>query len=474
METCPYCNAETRPGDNFCLNCGHRLLPATPSPQGDATLPAQDDWMAAFQKPQASTPNWSDVNAQTVASTVMGDTELPTIGPNALGGASAAATVAAPPIDTVPNPARLILRADNGEVLNEYVLDKFETTIGRAPTSNILLSKDKLTSRRHATVRYENGNYVLYDERSANGTFVNGQQLEDGPRVLQDGDHVGIGEHELIFRSSASPNVDIEKVDTIAVSFDPSGGFVTGSTQVDSEMTRPASDEQDVLETRTMSNGTSGSLSSASPQPEISRAMAPKSEDVPPVPVPLAVPASPPAPVINEPAPPAKGWPVGSVTSEASTNTPTLGTDADVTFNRLTSLPQPTLPDIAPLMAALSALDGQVSALQKQLNTTQEVMRKHEADIAQAANQLRAGVRGVSERMDSTISDVARSREALAWADLKQLMEDVMNNPRDIEYVSKLGRKARELNKIFQLHQEVLNTLAECNSLLRSLIGEKK
>ena len=125
-------------------------------------------------------------------------------------------------------------------------------------------------------------------------------------------------------------------------------------------------------------------------------------------------------------------------------------------------------------MAALSTLDGQVSALQKQLNTTQEAMRKHEADIAQTTNQLRAGVRSVSERMDSTISDVARSREALAWADLKQLMEDVMNNPRDIEYVSKLGRKARELNKIFQLHQEVLNTLAECNSLLRSLIGEKK
>jgi len=47
--TCPYCGAETRPGDNFCLNCGNRLLPATPSSQqqaqpnvGESTLPAQD------------------------------------------------------------------------------------------------------------------------------------------------------------------------------------------------------------------------------------------------------------------------------------------------------------------------------------------------------------------------------------------------------------------------------------------------
>jgi len=76
--------------------------------------------------------------------------------------------------------------------------------------------------------------------------------------------------------------------------------------------------------------------------------------------------------------------------------------------------------------------------------------------------------------MDNTIADVARSREALAWADLLQLMEDVMNNPRDIEYVTKLARKARELNKVFQLHQNVLNTLAECTSLLRSLVGEEK
>ncbi len=137
-------------------------------------------------------------------------------------------------------------------------------------------------------------------------------------------------------------------------------------------------------------------------------------------------------------------------------------------------MPQPTLPDVTPLTAALTALDGQVASLQEQLNATQEAMRNHDAEIAQAANQLRSGVRAVSERMDKTIADVARNREQLAWAELSQLMEDVMNNPRDIEYVTKLARKARELNKVFQIHQNVLNTLAECTSLLRSLIGEER
>jgi len=141
-------------------------------------------------------------------------------------------------------------------------------------------------------------------------------------------------------------------------------------------------------------------------------------------------------------------------------------------FSRLTDLPLPALPDISPLMAALSALDGQVMSLQEQINATQDAMRSHDSEVAQTANQLRTGIRRVSDRMDSTIADVARSREALAWAELLQLMEDVMNNPRDIEYVTKLARKARELNKVFQIHQNVLNTMAECNSLLRSMIGE--
>ena len=152
----------------------------------------------------------------------------------------------------------------------------------------------------------------------------------------------------------------------------------------------------------------------------------------------------------------------------------TAKTDTNITFNRFASLAQPALPDMGAFMAALSALDGQVMAMQEQLNTTQEAMRNHDAEVTQTANQLRTGIHRVAERMDNTIADVARSREALAWAELLQLMEDVMTNPRDIEYVTKLARKARELNKVFQLHQNVLNTMAECNSLLRSMIGDDK
>src|SRR6266487_1839925 len=226
MDKCPYCSAETRPGDNFCLNCGNRLLPSTPSPQqaqpvfGDATLPASEDWVppGPESSPSAQMSEWrEDENQMTIANTSL---ESPASPVDTSASSSSAAPVAQAILDKVEHPACLILRTDTGEVLQEYPLEKSETSIGRAPASDILLSKDKLTSRRHATVSYENGNYSIRDEHSANGTFVNGQQLEEmTPRTLQDGDHIGIGEHELVFQAyeSPSPGVDIESMPTITV-----------------------------------------------------------------------------------------------------------------------------------------------------------------------------------------------------------------------------------------------------------------
>src|SRR5260370_28083228 len=223
MDKRPNWGGEPRPGDTFWLTGGNRVLASTPSPQqvqpviGDAPIPASEEWSPSNvgSSSPAQGSNWSDANLLTIASTV---SEPETLHPAASEAESSAAPVAQATLDKIENPAQLILRADNGEVLQDYLLEKFEITIGRAPTSDVLLSKDKLTSRRHATIHYEKGNYMLRDERSANGTFVNGQQIEEmTPRTLQDGDHIGIGAHELIFQAykSSMSGVDIESLPTI-------------------------------------------------------------------------------------------------------------------------------------------------------------------------------------------------------------------------------------------------------------------
>ncbi len=541
--TCPFCGSETRPGDNFCLNCGNRL-PSTPSPQqpqaqpvmGDSTIPAQDGWGQAqqpsYQSPaqQAYQPSasaqqpsnyqaptvlpsppvvsWVDPAAPTIASGSSGSSEQEP--PTTLGSSAGSVQTASPAIE---QPAKFILRADNGDVLQEYPLEKKEITIGRAPNSDILLSKDKLTSRRHATVIYDNGTYTLRDERSANGTFVNGQQLdESATHVLQDNDHIGIGEHELVFRTASSTtSAEAENMfadmPTVSVPYNPAQEL-TYRTREDDLVTSLANDD---FSTRSMDNNGSSEAAAAQVVPPTAPPVVPTpvSEEVQPASMSMqnstpaatgSAQASPqanaqsvqsgqsgqsgqsaqaiplPQTVVQTPPPSSSSANSLPPAVQSATYTPSSSgqSDVGVTFNRLTTIPQPTLPDIAPLLAALSSLDGQVMSLQEQLNATQDAVRNHEAEVAQTSNQLRSGVRRVSERMDNTIADVARSREALAWADLLQLMEDVMNNPRDIEYVTKLARKARELNKVFQLHQSVLNTLAECNSLLRSLLGDDR
>lgn len=421
MDKCPYCGAETRHGDNFCLNCGNRL-PALPSNTSgniaDATLPAEENWAPTVK----AEPNTHD------GLTMRNET-----------------TEAAVALQTIERPAHLTLRTDSGEVLQEFVLDKPEFAIGRAPNSDILLSKDKLTSRRHATIRYENGAYFLQDERSANGTFVNGQQLEEKtPYQIRNDDRIGIGEYEMVFHTNAENEIDIEHMPTIMVNGNQ-GNF---DTRPDSQRTEQV---RDGFETNTWNEPDSANQPVENPAPALASIVE--------KPAPRTKPADTPPPNVEPVRPPAQSAPLEP---------------SSVTFGRLTSLPQPQLPDVAPLMAALATLDGQVASLQDQLSATQEAMRNHEADIAQTTNLLRSSVRRVSERMDSTIAEVARSREQLAWAELLQLMEDVMNNPRDIEYVTKLARKARELNKVFQIHQNVLNTLAECTSLLRSVIGDER
>ncbi len=72
------------------------------------------------------------------------------------------------------------------------------TLIGRAPETDLQLL-DRLISKNHARIDLNaDGQYVLTDVGSRNGTTVNGK-LVQGPVVLQAGDEIGMGNHLLRF-----------------------------------------------------------------------------------------------------------------------------------------------------------------------------------------------------------------------------------------------------------------------------------
>ena len=72
--------------------------------------------------------------------------------------------------------------------------------IGRA-TDNDIVIPDVLASRHHATLVPGPSGTEIRDERSINGTFVNGARVDS--KVLSDGDVVTIGNVDLVFRGGA-------------------------------------------------------------------------------------------------------------------------------------------------------------------------------------------------------------------------------------------------------------------------------
>ncbi len=94
-----------------------------------------------------------------------------------------------------------LVRVEEGKELGRvYEIRKESMSMGRSRESDIFL-EDLAVSRFHASLlNLGNGNYAVKDEGSANGTKVNGQQLEkSGTRNLQDGDRVQLGQTVLVF-----------------------------------------------------------------------------------------------------------------------------------------------------------------------------------------------------------------------------------------------------------------------------------
>src|SRR3990172_6350936 len=70
------------------------------------------------------------------------------------------------------------------------------TTLGRHLGNDIVFHEEFL-SRYHAEIAIEDGKYVLYDNNSTSGTFVNGKKIERC--VLNSGDLVSFANINLMF-----------------------------------------------------------------------------------------------------------------------------------------------------------------------------------------------------------------------------------------------------------------------------------
>ena len=79
---------------------------------------------------------------------------------------------------------------------SRYLLNEDEITVGRDPSSDILLD-DSTVSRTHAVFRRINGKYSVIDAGSLNGTYVNRQRVDS--QELKNGDEIILGKFRLVY-----------------------------------------------------------------------------------------------------------------------------------------------------------------------------------------------------------------------------------------------------------------------------------
>ena len=211
---CPKCKSPVaREGQRFCYRCGNELRdyydalnieikdlrsdshPLPVDKAGDTTNGgngspyAQTAEFASFKDPAAS-PAPQSPAPQSPAPQPSGPI---TLAVEEVGTSTDAVLVE----DIAEQKATLRILLPTGDVFDREITQT-ETQMGKGPRNDLVIA-DPAVSAAHALIRIENGEYVVNDLGSRNGTSVNGERIT-APRTLKHGDVIGMGLSKLTFR----------------------------------------------------------------------------------------------------------------------------------------------------------------------------------------------------------------------------------------------------------------------------------
>jgi ABC transport system ATP-binding/permease protein len=234
---CPHCHIPLRANAHFCPNCGFNLLSAQlPRPVETVKVSTNPELVVhgvggstqkyLLSKPSARLGRSSD-NDIVINSLVVSSHHLQIDNrPNGVAITDLSSTNGThvngsriPPNqsrllqpgdvirigDPTGNSIRITFGSTTGGAIRTQALGKLDLTklatqvsvlVGRAPSSDLCLPHPSV-SQQHAMVISQNGEILLRDLGSTNGTFVNGVRINQSK--LQDGDEIKIGPFSLIY-----------------------------------------------------------------------------------------------------------------------------------------------------------------------------------------------------------------------------------------------------------------------------------
>jgi DNA-binding CsgD family transcriptional regulator len=86
---------------------------------------------------------------------------------------------------------------------NRIDLGKRGVTLGRDEANDVVMPDDMQVSRAHASIAQRNGQWILVDLESRNGSYVNARLVHEHP--LRDGDQLCFGSQAFSFVAGLDP-----------------------------------------------------------------------------------------------------------------------------------------------------------------------------------------------------------------------------------------------------------------------------
>ncbi|MCJ7666351.1 MAG: FHA domain-containing protein [Actinobacteria bacterium] len=98
----------------------------------------------------------------------------------------------------IPSGKKGLLVIKGPNIGDKFFIEKDEFFIGRSPESDVLLD-DITVSRKHAILKKDADDYKMIDTGSLNGSYLNGNIVEDA--LLANGDRIQIGKYIFLYFS---------------------------------------------------------------------------------------------------------------------------------------------------------------------------------------------------------------------------------------------------------------------------------
>lgn len=369
--------------------------------------------------------------------------------------AASEGNVAATVVGAPPSSALLVRNDDPGQT---FPLGT-RVVVGRLDTCDIPIH-DKSVSREHARLSQLPGGYVVEDLGSTNGTAVNGERISEAV-ILRKGDLVKFGSVEFHFDEVPAAGAEAPgTASTQPFQYSPSEPQ-RASAPFPTPTTFPPPEAEPVPATEQQAPPFEfPPLQPFTPVPE----PAPAEPTVPPpAPVEQESPVFIPPVAATPPPAPEASAPEPSVEAAAAPPPPppfpveSAAASADVSAQERAD----TLPDDA--VAAAAHLSHLVQALAEQSNDA----RNRHTELEDRVRELEAHA-SARDAISSALADAPRAamdEEQLASAEhvLEQLSED----PRDIELLMQIGRQAGDLASIVRGYgqlRDALQRIEEANS----------